>query len=236
MADPKIKIEYNVTTAEAEQSIRDGVDPGIRRTVAFLRDRGFDTIDSGDGVTKRLAGDLEALDYPHVFIKANAGEQTAFLAASALKLAGVLVSPTTRADGIHVEYSADVMTPGSGIVIVRGLDDSRLPRSHGFDLVDHLRHQKRFSERTFGPGPRPGMVVAHIRKELEEIERDPNDVKEWIDVILLAFDGALRLPATPEFVAAALEAKLLENERRRWPDWREADPTKPIEHVREAQS
>lgn len=47
----------------------DELDPGIRDTVRWLRDRGFKTTDSGDGATKLLEiRDEEALPYPHVFM------------------------------------------------------------------------------------------------------------------------------------------------------------------------
>ncbi len=59
-----------------------------------------------------------------------------------------------------------------------------------YDLVAHLYRQREFSLRTFGPGPRTAGVIDHIRKELREIEADPLDLEEWIDVVLLAFDGA----------------------------------------------
>lgn len=48
----------------------DNLDPGIRNVVTLLRAHGFDTFDSGDGVTK-LAPDADvcecgAEDFPHV--------------------------------------------------------------------------------------------------------------------------------------------------------------------------
>lgn len=49
-----------------------------------------------------------------------------------------------------------------------------------------------WSEKTFGPGMRTEGITAHIRKELLEIEEDPNSLEEWIDVMILAFDGAWR--------------------------------------------
>ena len=101
-----------------------------------------------------------------------------------------------------------------------------------FDLVEHLYRQRAFSERTFGPGDRLHGVLDHIRKELIEIERAPGDVTEWIDVVMLALDGAWRAGHTPEQIVAALEAKQTKNEGRSWPDWRTADPGKAIEHVR----
>ncbi len=46
-----------------------------------------------------------------------------------------------------------------------------------------------WSSMTFGPGPRTEGVLAHIRKELIEITKDPTDPIEWIDVAILALDG-----------------------------------------------
>ena len=100
------------------------------------------------------------------------------------------------------------------------------------DLVAHIRRQREWSRRTFGPGERAKGVVAHIRKELVEIEAAPADLEEWVDVILLALDGAWRAGYTPEEIAAAIEAKQTKNEGRQWPDWRTAPKDKAIEHVR----
>lgn len=101
-----------------------------------------------------------------------------------------------------------------------------------FDLIAHLHRQREFSLRTFGPGPRHYGVIDHIRKELREIEADPTDIVEWIDVLLLALDGAWRTGLEPHQIADAIAAKQAKNERRSWPDWRTADPNKAIEHVR----
>ncbi len=105
----------------------------------------------------------------------------------------------------------------------------RIPR---FDLITHLHRQRAFSQRAFGPGNRTAGVLDHIRKELLEIEKDPSDIFEWIDVVLLACDGAWRNGHGPEAIAEALFAKLAKNEARQWPDWRTAEPGKAIEHVR----
>lgn len=100
------------------------------------------------------------------------------------------------------------------------------------DLVAHLHRQKAFSENAFGPGIRTAGVCDHIRKELKEIEAAPTDLMEWVDVMLLAMDGAWRSGHSPEEIANALSLKLSTNEKRTWPDWRAADPNKAIEHVR----
>jgi len=104
-----------------------------------------------------------------------------------------------------------------------------------FDLEEHLWRQRGWSELTFGPGNTTLGIIDHIKKELAEIERDPKDIVEWIDVVILALDGAWRNGASPADIIAALVGKQEENERRKWPDWRTAEPGKAIEHIREEQ-
>jgi len=105
-----------------------------------------------------------------------------------------------------------------------------------FDLVEHLGRQREFSAKAFGPHPRLKGVVAHIRKELEEIEAKPLDLAEWVDVVLLALDGAWRAGHGPEAIAAAIAAKQAKNEARTWPDWRTAAPDSAIEHDRSGEA
>lgn len=110
------------------------------------------------------------------------------------------------------------------------------PKSQEFNLVAHLHRQRDFSLRTFGPGERTAGVLDHIRKELAEIEAAPQDLTEWVDVVLLALDGAWRSGHTPEEIVQAIADKQARNESRQWPDWRTAEPGKAIEHVREGGS
>jgi hypothetical protein len=100
------------------------------------------------------------------------------------------------------------------------------------DLVKHLERQRAFSEKTFGPGPRTKGVLNHIRKELDEVEKEPTDIYEWVDLILLALDGAWRAGHEPQAICDALQAKQLKNENRVWPDWRGSSPDHAIEHDR----
>ena len=101
-----------------------------------------------------------------------------------------------------------------------------------FNIFAHLRHQREWSEKTFGPGKRTAGVCDHIRKELAEVEADPDDAQEWVDVIILALDGAWRAGLSPEQIIGGIIAKQSKNERRTWPDWRTAPTDKAIEHVR----
>ena len=117
-----------------------------------------------------------------------------------------------------------------------GMEVIHLPLQ--FDLVKHLQRQIEFSVRTYGPGDRTEGVCDHIRKELAEVQADAAagaaTLPEWVDVIILGFDGAWRSGATPEQIVAAIVAKQTKNEGRRWPDWRTADHGKAIEHERTA--
>lgn len=96
----------------------------------------------------------------------------------------------------------------------------------------HLMRQREFSLNTFGPGARTSGVLDHIAKELNEIREAPEDISEWVDVIILAFDGAWRAGWEPQQIIDAIIEKQGKNEKRKWPDWRTADPDKAIEHVR----
>lgn len=99
------------------------------------------------------------------------------------------------------------------------------------DLVEIITRQRDFSIRTFGPGQRALGLVDHIKKELAEIEANPRDPEEWIDVALLALDGAWRAGCSPDEVANTLISKLSKNESRTWPDWHTSDPNSAIEHL-----
>lgn len=105
-------------------------------------------------------------------------------------------------------------------------------RENGYDLVEHLKRQQDFSLRTFGPGLRTDGLIDHIKKELKEIAANKYDVIEWVDVVLLALDGAWRAGHDPLDICRAIEAKLQLNETRNWPDWRTAEPGKAIEHIK----
>lgn len=103
------------------------------------------------------------------------------------------------------------------------------------NLVHLIRQQQRWSEETFGPGPRTEGVLDHILDELEEIKDAPDDVTEWIDVVILGLDGAWRAGYTAEEIVEALNAKYEKNFSRKWPDWRTAPVDKRIEHIHEGE-
>lgn len=120
-----------------------------------------------------------------------------------------------------------------------------------FDLKQHLLRQMAFSHATFGPGTRTDGVIDHIRKELEEVAASSGSAHEWVDVVILGLDGLTRELAFGQSIAAGtyINARKLptsvaeqacdlildkqaRNEGRTWPDWRNVDAGKAIEHDR----
>jgi len=97
-------------------------DPGIRRVVAWLRARDFETTDSGDGVSKPGIGeDHGPMDVPHVFMRVPAGVlvQRAKYLQNELRRAGF----TPRPGRVQASYDpADDV----GLLALVGIDDSDL--------------------------------------------------------------------------------------------------------------
>lgn len=109
------------------------------------------------------------------------------------------------------------------------------PPREPFDCATFFDAKAAWSRETFGPANRYDGVVAHIRKELDEILAQPDDLEEWVDVVLLAMDGAWRSAgAHGERFVAALTAKDAKNRARTWPDWRTLAPDTISEHVKPA--
>lgn len=108
-------------------------------------------------------------------------------------------------------------------------------------LAGVIRMQREWSEKTFGPGLRTEGNCKHIEKELAEIRDDPLDVEEWIDVAMLAFDGAWRVleesGVDPILIGSEIEkaylAKLKKNIARKWAVSGSQD--EPNLHVKEPQ-
>lgn len=112
------------------------------------------------------------------------------------------------------------------------------------ELVMFLKRAIAFSRATYGPGCRTDGVITHIRRELKEIKEADNSedrAKEWVDIIILGFDGLWRelhyTQKTPwhtiaRDIVVLWQLKQDKNEQRDWPNWRDNDGTTPIEHIR----
>lgn len=97
--------------------------PSMRRTVRWVRSLGFETTDSGDGITNVEAGMECALDFPHVVCKVddpNTGVERAKFLHKCCKDLGLPV-PTK----VSVEFSYN--PEDVGVILLIGLTDEILP-------------------------------------------------------------------------------------------------------------
>lgn len=99
-------------------------------------------------------------------------------------------------------------------------------------FLQYYAAQIEWSRQTFGPGWRSKGICQHIRKELDEIEANPTDLLEWIDVVILAMDGFWRHGGSPQEFVRLLLQKQTTNMGRTWPDWRTLAEDQAIEHDR----
>lgn len=97
-------------------------------------------------------------------------------------------------------------------------------------IIEYINRQIIWSRKTFGEGPQVEKHCRHLEKEIAEIRANPTDLEEWVDVILLALDGAWRAGYTPWAIVAGLIRKQRTNAARRWilPE----DENEPVRHDR----
>ena len=112
----------------------DDVDPGIRRTVAWLRSHGFNTTDSGDGVTKfRLAKERGeepmdcAIEIPHVHIPLKCAENGIATADRLMRVLRDQAGLVVNQGDIQVVYDPAVRM---SILSLYNVDDARLFGTH----------------------------------------------------------------------------------------------------------
>jgi hypothetical protein len=98
------------------------------------------------------------------------------------------------------------------------------------DIEHYIEAQREWSLETFGEGQRTEGICKHIEKELQEIRENPTDVTEWVDVVILALDGAWRAGFDPLEIEEALQKKQEKNFARQWPALPSED--QPSEHIR----
>ena len=60
-----------------------------------------------------------------------------------------------------------------------------------------------------------------------------SDVLEWVDLLLLAFDGAMRAGHSPQKIVMGICEKQLRNESRMWPDYRNYAKDEAIQHIKD---
>ena len=75
--------------------------------------------------------------------------------------------------------------------------------------------------------------LAHLGKELREIEAQPMDREEWADALLLLLDASRRAGFNAQGLLLAAEYKLAINKNR---DWQKPNADGSVEHDRTKQS
>ena len=85
-----------------------------------------------------------------------------------------------------------------------------------------------FSDSAFGEGPRTTGIIEHLKREIVELEQNPLDQLEWVDIMFLSIDGIRRLGYTPEQIVDFMEEKFAINKSRTWSDVK--DENIPITH------
>jgi hypothetical protein len=98
-------------------------------------------------------------------------------------------------------------------------------------IEDYLAVARDWSDKTFGHGRRTLGICQHITKELKEIQADPLDLEEWVDVVILALDGFGRAGGRPNQLLPMMAMKLAKNMARNWPPPGPEDQA--IEHIRD---
>jgi hypothetical protein len=83
--------------------------------------------------------------------------------------------------------------------------------------TNYLDRLCEWSRITFGEGKRTFGITKKIEGELGEICSDPNDLMEWVDVIMLAMDGFYRAGGNQDRLGEMLEEKLRINRKRTYP-------------------
>ena len=80
------------------------------------------------------------------------------------------------------------------------------------------------------PQATPHSALAHIKKELKELDDTPYDMEEWVDLFFLTIQGLTKL-AREDLNAVRYEiyAKLIKNHNR---EWGQPDADGVVEHVR----
>lgn len=126
---------------------------------------------------------------------------------------------------------------GLGLVLgyVFGIREPRVIKEDflwNYRMIEYIQRHAEWSFKTFGPcsGDDHIRLCRHIEKELAEIRCNPLDCEEWVDVMILAIDGAVRSGHSPLAIAYTLREKQETNTKRTWP--KPTDTCTPIEHMR----
>lgn len=95
-------------------------------------------------------------------------------------------------------------------------------------IEKYLKKQIKWSKKAFGTSKRTVGITKHINKEVDEVLAKPDDLSEWIDIIILAMDGYWRHGGTSSSLMKDLRNKLKINMSRVYPKVSDDEPSQHV--------
>jgi len=97
-------------------------------------------------------------------------------------------------------------------------------------FTDLVNRQRAWSTAQFGETVPIDRILNHITEEVAEVKAEPGTLHNWIDIVLLAFDGAWRAGHSPKEVVQAIQDVQVRNIMREWLDTKDLLPGQPNSH------
>ena len=88
----------------------------------------------------------------------------------------------------------------------------------------------KWSEATFGTARDHTGPLSYLRREIDEIAKNPDDIEEFADAFMLILDSARRAGHNFDDFKDACYSKLIDNIEREWPDTPDKDGV--FEHIK----
>ncbi len=91
------------------------------------------------------------------------------------------------------DRAQDAAVPDIQLIVIENQQLREQLKMEQFQNLGRYATEKMvWSKRTFGEGARTRGLLEHLRDEVNEVEKDPYDLTEWIDIMMLAIDGYWR--------------------------------------------
>lgn len=95
---------------------------------------------------------------------------------------------------------------------------------------DFQEENGKWADETFGPNVSQDAIIAHLKKEVEELAQYPDSAYEYADCMILLLDAAKRVGISASFLLECCKDKLEINRKRKWGP---PDKDGVIEHIKD---
>jgi len=99
-------------------------------------------------------------------------------------------------------------------------------------FTDLVNRQRTWSTTQFGESVDLPRILNHITEATGDVEKEPARLHNWIDIVLLAMDGAWRAGHSPKEVVQAIQDVQVRNIMRDWQNPGDLPIGEPIKHIR----